>query len=561
MKVVLAALNAKYTHSSLALRYLSKAAQGFDHEAVEYNINQDLAQIAGDVSRRKPDVLGFSCYIWNIEQVLQITADLRLVNPGLTIVLGGPEVSFDVEFWLEKHPQIDYIVAGEGEEAWPAFLKLWDESRGNPSLEELAAIPGLAFRWGEEIRQNPTRHVDLGSIPEVYDDVTGLQNRIVYYETTRGCPFRCAYCLSSVMGPVRKFPLDRCKTELERLAEANCEQIRFVDRTFNFDPGRAFELIEFMIGLDTTTRFQLEVGGDILTPQLLELLTTSPEGRLQFEIGVQSTNPPTLAAVSRGQDLDELAWKVKFLTGKTKVRVLLDLIAGLPEESFDRFGQSFDFVYQLNPHRIHLGFLKLLRVLDLDEAEQFGCLYSQRAPMKSCRRIISHTPNCATCIVEDLVERYYNSQRFTKSLGYLTKEFGSPFSFFHDLACWQERDYHWVSHSLLGLYQILNDLYGESYPLLREYLRWDFRLREPKRPTPTWLEARQIGAEKTSSSRAGSSKPLFPNLRAVPRGRWGGGSTWKNLTLVQGGNAGCSTSRLERQRPRFCPYRRPRVGP
>lgn len=519
MKVVLAALNAKYTHSSLALRYLSKAARGFDHEAVEYNINQDLAQIAGDLSRRKPDVLGFSCYIWNIEQVLQITADLRLVNPGLTIVLGGPEVSFDVEFWLEKHPQIDYIVAGEGEEAWPAFLKLWDESRGNPSLEELAAIPGLAFRWGEEIRQNPTRHVDLGSIPEVYDDVTGLENRIVYYETTRGCPFRCAYCLSSVMGPVRKFPLDRCKTELERLAEANCEQIRFVDRTFNFDPGRAFELIEFMIGLDTTTRFQLEVGGDILTPQLLELLTTSPEGRLQFEIGVQSTNPPTLAAVSRGQDLDELAWKVKFLTGNTKVRVLLDLIAGLPEESFDRFGQSFDFAYQLNPHRIHLGFLKLLRGSRLrDEAEQFGCLYSQRAPYEVLQtNHISHAELRHLHIVEDLVERYYNSQRFTKSLGYLTKEFGSPFSFFHDLACrWQERDYHWVSHSLLGLYQILNDLYGESYPLLREYLRWDFRLREPKRPTPTWLGGTPDRSRENELIQSGVIETLVPELKGRP---------------------------------------------
>lgn len=519
MKVVLATLNAKYTHSSLALRYLSQAAAGFNIETVEYNINQDLAQISADLSARKPQVLGLSCYIWNITQVLQIVSDLRLVHPHLTVVLGGPEVSFDVDYWLKEYPEIDFIVAGEGEEAWPAFLALWQEMGGRPELSQLQSIPGLAFRWDGHVYQNPVKYVDLAKVPAPYTDLAGLENRIVYYETTRGCPFRCAYCLSSVMGPVRKFPLDRCKDELKRLAEAGCEQIRFVDRTFNFDPDRAFELIQFMIELHTTTRFQLEVSGDILTPKLLELLRDAPEGRLQFEIGVQSTNPATLAAVSRRQDLAELAQKVSFLTSQTKVRVLLDLIAGLPEESFARFGESFDFVYGLKPHRIHLGFLKLLRGSRLrEEAGQFGCIYSQRAPYEVLQtNHISYGELAHLHVIEDLVERYFNSHRFEKTLAYLTQQFASPFWFFDDFAHrWKGRDYHWVNHSLHGLYRIVLELYGQAFPQVEEYLRWDFRLREPKRPTPAWLGGAQHRKRENELIRSGVITQLVPELEGCP---------------------------------------------
>ena len=239
MKVVLAAINAKFTHTSLAVRYLTEAARSFNIEAVEYNINQDLAQIAADIHSRKPDILGLSCYIWNINQVLQVISDLRQVNPDLTIILGGPEVSFDIDHWLTNYPDIDFIVAGEGEEALVRFLTAWQSTQGRLGPDELESIPGLAYRWDGEIKQNPMKGVDLAQLPPVYSgSLQGLEHRIVYYETTRGCPFRCAYCLSSVMGPVREFPMERCKAELKRLAEANCEQIRFVDRTFNYDPKR-----------------------------------------------------------------------------------------------------------------------------------------------------------------------------------------------------------------------------------------------------------------------------------------------------------------------------------
>lgn len=520
MKVVLAALNAKFTHTSLALRYLSQAASSFNIDTVEYNINQDLAQIAADIYAKKPDVLGLSCYIWNINEVLQIISDLRRVCPALTIILGGPEVSFDIDHWLTNYPDIDYIVAGEGEEAWVRFLTAWENTNGKLSSEDLAAIPGLAYRWDGKIMQNPMQGVDLATLPAVYSgSLEGLEHRIVYYETTRGCPFRCAYCLSSVMGPVREFPMDRCKQELRRLAEANCEQIRFVDRTFNYDPERAYELIEFMIGLDTRTRFQLEVSGDILTPRLLELLRKAPPGRLQFEIGVQSTNPDTLRAVSRKQNLDKLAEAVRFLIEETHVRVLLDLIAGLPHEGFDRFGESFDYVYRLKPYRIHLGFLKLLRGSRLrQEADVFGCVFSGRAPYEVLQtNDISYEELAHLHVIEDLVERYVNSGRFECSIEYLAEQFQSPFKFFDDFAYrWKDSGYHWVNHSLHGLYRVLKEFYSREYPALEEYLRWDFRVNEPKSPTPTWLGGVQTRSRENAVIRSGIVGQLLPELADLP---------------------------------------------
>ena len=257
---------------------------------------------------------------------------------------------------------------------------------------------------------NPGEPLDLAALPTLYEgDLTDLEDKIVYFETTRGCPFRCAYCLSSVMGPVRAFPMERVKGELARLARAGVQQVRFVDRTFNYDVRRAYELLEYMISLDTNTRFQLEVGGDLLTEPVLELLTTAPENRFQFEIGVQSTNPATLQAVSRRSDLGRLAESVRFLKERTKVIVLLDLIAGLPEEGFRRFGESFDFVYNLKPDRIHLGFLKLLRGSRLRaEAPQFGCLFTDEAPYEVlATKDLSFAELQRLKLIEDLVEKYY----------------------------------------------------------------------------------------------------------------------------------------------------------
>ncbi|HHW72969.1 MAG TPA: DUF4080 domain-containing protein [Firmicutes bacterium] len=521
MRVVLAAVNARYTHSSLALRYLkSYCGRQFPQiETVEFNINQSPRAMLADLALRRPDVVGFSCYIWNIEIILPLVRSLRKVCPETTILLGGPEVSFDGEHWLNGNESIDFLIAGEGEEALRRFLEEYERCGGRLSPESLAAIPGLVYRDGEgRVVANPGEPLDLAALPTLYEgDLTDLEDKIVYFETTRGCPFRCAYCLSSVMGPVRAFPMERVKGELARLARAGVQQVRFVDRTFNYDVRRAYELLEYMISLDTNTRFQLEVGGDLLTEPVLELLTTAPENRFQFEIGVQSTNPATLQAVSRRSDLGRLAESVRFLKERTKVIVLLDLIAGLPEEGFRRFGESFDFVYNLKPDRIHLGFLKLLRGSRLRaEAPQFGCLFTDEAPYEVlATKDLSFAELQRLKLIEDLVEKYYGP-RFERSLEYLLRDGRSPFEFFDQFAAkWERAGYHWMEHSLLSRYRILLDFFGRDNPDLRPWLLFDFRSHERRQPVPPWLGGGRARVVPSELVRSGLLAELLPETAGL----------------------------------------------
>lgn len=517
MKILLVAVNATYSHSSLALRYLSAycRSQFPELQTLEYNINQDPARILADLARHNPDVVGFSCYIWNIELILPLITNLRKVCPETVIVLGGPEVSFDTEHWLTNYCAIDYLIAGEGERAFQMLLQALQAHAKRPGSKELGEIPGLAYRLEGEIKQNSQEALDLAEIPPIYaGDLSELKNKIVYYETTRGCPFRCAYCLSSVMGPVRKFPLDRSKEELRRLAAVGLQQIRFVDRTFNYDAKRAYDLLEFMINIDTTTRFQLEVSGDILTKPVLELLKRAPENRFQFEIGVQSTHAPTLAAVERRSDLERLQEVVQYLMDETEVRVLLDLIAGLPKEGFERFGHSFDYVYRLKPQRIHLGFLKLLRGSRLrDEAESFGCLFTEHAPYEVLQTDdLSFAEIQRLKIIEDLVDKY-SGPHFEKSFEYLLRAGKRPFSLFNELAeTWETAGYHWYNHSQVTLYRILAKYFNEGNPDLVHWLRYDFRRTEPRRATPTWLGGRTDRQLENELIRSGKILSYAPEL-------------------------------------------------
>lgn len=522
MKVVLVALNAKYSHSSLALRYLKHylEPQFPAVETLEFNINQEPGAILAELAERRADVVGFSCYIWNIEVILPLVSNLRKVCPETTIILGGPEVSFDTDYWLRRYRDIDFLIAGEGEEALRHFLEEFAKTEGPPLASRLGTISGLVYRRGDEVVANPDECMDLASIPPIYSgDLEELHNKIVYYETTRGCPYSCAYCLSSVMGGVRKFPMDLSFEELRRLAEASVEQVRFVDRTFNYDADRAYELLNFMIELETTTRFQLEVSGDLLTSPILELLKTAPENRFQFEIGVQSTNPETLQAVSRRTDLRRLGEVVRFLKEETTVRVLLDLIAGLPDEGFWRFGQSFDYVYALKPDRIHLGFLKLLRGSRLrDEAKNFGCVYTDQAPYEVLRtNDLSFIELSRLKRIEDLVDKFYGP-RFASTLEYLCRGGKSPFAFFNELADkWEAAGYHWLNHSLAGLYNILWEFYGgeAEHPDLLPWLRYDFRLGEPRRLTPEWMGGRQDRSLENELIQSGQIFRILPEVEGL----------------------------------------------
>lgn len=520
MNVVLVAINATYSHSSLALRYLKEYCSPYfpTLETLEFNINQDPGAILAELALRKPDVVGFSCYIWNIELILPLISNLRKVCPGTTILLGGPEVSFDSEHWLQNYTAIDYLIAGEGEEALLRFLQKYEQGQGKLFADDFASIPGLAYRSQDQVLQNLPEPLDLATIPPIYGgDLGELKNKIVYYETTRGCPYRCAYCLSSVMGKVRKFPEERSKDELARLAKAQVEQVRFVDRTFNYDAKRAYDLIEFMIGLDTKTRFQLEVSGDILTEPLLQLLTTAPVNRFQFEIGVQSTNEETLNAVFRRSDLGRLQEVVTFLKEKTTVRVLLDLIAGLPAEGFWRFGESFDYVYSLKPDRIHLGFLKLLRGSGLREnAESFGCVYREQAPYEVLyTKDLSFAEIQRLKVIEDLVDKYVGP-RFRHTLDYLLQSGKSPFLFFNTFAeRWEQAGHHWFSHALVNLYKILWELFESEYPDLLPWLCFDFRLNDSKQVTPQWMGGLANRSRENSLIQSGQILELLPELKGL----------------------------------------------
>lgn len=518
MQIVLTTLNAKFTHLSLALRYLKEYCQQDFPEIItlEYNINQPLPLIMAEIVAQKPDIIGFSCYIWNIEQTLEIAGNIKKVLPQTTIILGGPEVSYDFEPLLKEHPFIDFVVSGEGEEA---FLKLLHVLTTDGNKEQLRKVPGLVYRDRGTIKLSPNPTVDLAKIPNVYHPNDDLEHKIVYYESSRGCPFRCEYCLSSRTGAVRYFPLERVKRELRILADKNIEQVRFIDRTFNCHPKRATELLAFMAELETRTRFQLEIAGDLLTDEMIEILKKAPPGRFQFEIGVQSTNPATLEAISRKTDLEKLACNLRKLREETNVRVLLDLIAGLPYEDYNSFGRSFDYVYDLQPTTIHLGFLKLLKGSSLREkAEEFGCVFTDKAPYEVLQTdAISYQELQRLHVIEDLVDKYYNSHRFNDSLAYITEKYGnSGFKFFDQFAQhWVDEGCHLVSHTQEKLYKLFYDLMGEKDVKLRDLLKLDYRKNERKRPTPEWMGTRDDFKLENQIIRSGKIFEVLPELKSL----------------------------------------------
>ncbi len=521
MRIVLTTLNAKFTHDSLAVRYLEAYCIHDFPELItrQFNINQNLDLILSELVDLQPDIIGFSCYIWNIEPTLELVSNLKKIYPQLIILLGGPEVSYDYHQLMHRHNDINYCIAGEGEEPFLQLLKLLKRTK-NPTSSELRKVSGLVYRQGQQILDNPTAVMNLDTLPSAYShSLSGLENKIVYYETSRGCPFKCEYCLSSRSGAVRYFPLDQCKKEIFQLSRMDIEQIRFVDRTFNCHPGRAKELLKFIIGLDTNTRFQLEIGGDLLDAEMLSLLEKAPPNRLQFEIGVQSTNPATLKQIGRTTNLDLLAANVKILQTNTNVRFLLDLIAGLPEETLDRFGESFDFVYNLKPTKIQLGFLKLLKGSRLRErVEDFGCIFTARAPYEVLgTNSISYTQLAFLKVIDDLVEMFYNSGRFGCSLDYLVTRDGlSPFKFLSGLASkWKTNGYHLVFHNIFNLYKLLWELMGEKDQVLLNYLRFDYRSKEPRRATPTWLQSDSLNNVREYTRNLVHSETIYEYLPSL----------------------------------------------
>ncbi len=419
MRTILVAVGAHYVHINLAV-YGLKACCEEGVEALEFNINQQPHWVLRELVTRRPDVVAFSCYIWNIDFIHRIAADLKGIMPQVRIVLGGPEVSYDAKAVVVKWPFVDAVLCGEGEHSLPMALSRMVNGEG------LEGVPGAVWRENGQAVGDDQYAVaeDWVSMPPVdLSGVPGLRKRIAYYESSRGCPFSCGYCLSGSIKGVRFLPLDRVKKDLTKLVNLGVPLVKFVDRTFNADPKRAAQLVRWILDNTGSTRFHFEVAADLLDDQMMHLLCTAPAGKLQVEAGVQSCHQPTLQTVSRVTDLEELGRRVITLVKAGRVHVHLDLIAGLPLEDYTTFGKSFDQVFSLRPHALQLGFLKLLKGSRLRrDAEDLGLVGREYAPWEVLHtRELSGWDLLHLKGIEEMCERYYNSGHALYTLEYLLK--------------------------------------------------------------------------------------------------------------------------------------------
>jgi anaerobic magnesium-protoporphyrin IX monomethyl ester cyclase len=498
MKVVLTTLNAKYIHTALALRYLRAHVQNDfpDTHICEYTIKDVPSHIVADLYSQKPDVIGLSVYIWNVEETVPLIGMLKKVLPQTRIILGGPEVSYDTRYWMERLPEVDCIVQGEGEAAFLNVLKAIE------SRSTFHQVGGVAYRFEDEICINKsTEKIDLNQMPGPYDedDLASLRHRVVYYETSRGCPFSCQFCLSSIESGVRYFPLERVKADLQRLIHAGVRTIKFVDRTFNLKRDYAVELFQFLIDNRGETVFQFEITGDILHPETVKFLKQNvPPGLFRFEIGVQSTNDLTNALVKRRQNFERLKNNILAVKETGTIVQHLDLIAGLPEEDYLSFRKTFDDVFALHPDELQLGFLKMLRGTGLRlSAEKFGYVYMDHAPYEVfSNHVLPYDDVLRIKQVEDVLEKYWNEGRLRHTTFYLTSHvYESPFDFFQQFgAYWERQGWGRIGHQLEDLFYHLDEFLRENdntrpyQECARSYMIYDFLLQHRIRPHNVWWD-------------------------------------------------------------------------
>ena len=497
MRYLLAALNAKYIHSNLGIYSLKAYAQKRHPSAEillgEYTINHQPGDILADIYRKKPDFLGFSCYIWNVETVRRLARDVKKILPDTAVWLGGPEVSYDAGQVLKELPGISGVMAGEGEETF-SRLAGWYEAGGGE--EELSRIPGLVFRAesGEIVSTGPAPLMDLDDIPFPYGGLEGLEHRIIYYESSRGCPFSCSYCLSSIDKTVRFRSLELVKAELLFFMERRVPQVKFVYRTFNCKKSHAMAIWSFISEHDNgVTNFHFEISADLLDGEMLALIGNMRPGLIQLEIGVQTTNPETLSAIRRRTDLDRLRDAVAQVKRFHNTHRHLDLIAGLPFEDLESFIRSFDDVYRMEPDELQLGFLKVLKGSHMElMAGEYGISYGSEPPYEVLStRWLDYGDILRLKGVEEMVEVYYNSGQFPTSIRALEKEFSSPFRMFEALSgYYEEQGLLSVSHSRMARYEILYCFVCGSFPgraeEMRDKLTYDLYLRENVKSRPAF---------------------------------------------------------------------------
>ena len=457
MKILLAACNAKYIHSNLAVYDLKAYSSDYDEHVIlrEYTINQPKDEILKDIYSSGADVVCFSCYIWNISFVRELIRDLVKILPKTAFWAGGPEVSYDAEKFLTEMPEMTGVMVGEGEKTFHDLLEFYID--GKDSLEE---ISGIAYRTGDKIIHNGWRELmDLSAIPFVYEHLEKFENRIIYYESSRGCPFSCSYCLSSIDKKLRFRDLELVKKELQFFLDHRVPQVKFVDRTFNCKHEHAMTIWKYILEHDNgVTNFHFEISADLLREEEMELMSQMRPGLIQLEIGVQSTNPETIRAIHRHMDLKKLEHCVNRVHSFRNIHQHLDLIAGLPYEDYDSFGRSFDEIYELKPNQLQLGFLKVLKGSYMFEhAAEYGIVYHDKPPYEvMSTKWLSFDDVIKIKRVEDMLEVYYNSGQFEITMKLMECIFDSAFEFFQELGDFYEaKGYFGMSHSRIRRCEIL----------------------------------------------------------------------------------------------------------
>jgi len=492
MKILLAACNAKYIHSNLAVYDLKAYSSDYDEHVIlrEYTINQPKDEILKDIYSSGADVVCFSCYIWNISFVRELIRDLVKILPKTAFWAGGPEVSYDAEKFLTEMPEMTGVMVGEGEKTFHDLLEFYID--GKDSLEE---ISGIAYRTGDKIIHNGWRELmDLSAIPFVYEHLEKFENRIIYYESSRGCPFSCSYCLSSIDKKLRFRDLELVKKELQFFLDHRVPQVKFVDRTFNCKHEHAMTIWKYILEHDNgVTNFHFEISADLLREEEMELMSQMRPGLIQLEIGVQSTNPETIRAIHRHMDLKKLEHCVNRVHSFRNIHQHLDLIAGLPYEDYDIFHQSFNDVYQMKPDQLQLGFLKVLKgSLMQKEAEGYGIVYKEKEPYEVLStNWLTYGEVLKLKMVESMVEVYYNSGQFWHTLEYLVPLEKDAFTFYEKLGSFYEKKgYSEISHSRMRRYEILLEYLQEETDVPTEVaaqkMLYDLYLREKLKKRPAF---------------------------------------------------------------------------
>jgi len=492
MKVLITAIDSKFIHSNLAVRYLKNFTKDLDYEAKikELTINDREERILEEIIKEKPDIVAFSTYIWNVELISRISNLIKKVDPKIEILYGGPEVSFDARTFLQNNVG-EYVIEGEGEKTYRDFILY---KLGEIKLEE---VRGLHYKINDVVYSNEKR--PLMSMEEIvfpYEEDEDLSNKIVYYESSRGCPFNCKYCLSSTSHGVRFLEINRVLNELKYFINKKVRLVKFVDRTFNCNTKFAMAIWDFLIKQDTNTQFHFEISADILKDEEIKLLANAPKGRFRFEVGVQTTNDNVLRNINRFVNFSDIKEKVLELESLKNIDQHLDLIAGLPGEDYDSFKKSFNDVYEIHPEEIQLGFLKLLKGSSMrEDADKYGMEYSPYPPYEILKTDkLSYEELLKLKKVEEMVDKYYNSLKFNYIIKYFEGKFDSPFDFYYSLGVFfEDKGYFNRNIGNIEYYKVFLDfnetVLKDNNKYLNEILKFNYLIYNKKRGLPDFLRS------------------------------------------------------------------------